>query len=80
MLQMWDTCYEIAAHGDSTIFNYNFGDKLNGYVSKFKDNAHGSEASTWAQLKEANVEPLEYYTEDLNQQIAELAANEAAGN
>ncbi len=80
MLEMWDTCYEIAAFGDTTIFNYNFGDKLNGYVSRFKDNGHGSEASTWAQLKEANTEALIYYTEDLNNEIAELAASEAAGN
>ena len=77
---MWDTCYEIAAFGDTTIFYYNFGDKLNGYVSRFKDNGHGSEASTWAQLKEANTEALIYYTEDLNNEIAELAASEAAGN
>ncbi len=78
MLSMWDTCYELGAHGDATIFSYNFGDKLNGYVSKFYDNAHGSAASTWAQLKEANSEALIYYTEELNTKIAELAADQAA--
>ncbi len=72
MLEMWDICYDIANNSDAIIFSYNFGDKLNGYVSQFYDTAHGSSASTWAQLKESYGEPLEYYVEDLNAKVEEF--------
>ncbi len=72
MLEMWDTCYEIANNSDGVIFSYNFGDRINSYVSNFYDNAHGSDASSWAQLKEANQEALEYYVADLNVTIQEF--------
>ncbi len=74
MLEMWDICYEIANNSDATIFSYNFGDKLSGYVSAFYDSAHGSDASSWAQLKEKNSEPLVYYTEELNMMVEEFIA------
>ncbi len=76
MLDMYDICYAIGAHSDATIFDYDYGAKLEGYVSKFYDCASGADASTWAQIKEANGEALQYYTDDLNEQIAELAAQE----
>lgn len=78
MLAMWDICYDIAAHSDATIFSYDYGSKLTKYVSAFQDNAHNSTALSWAQLKENNAEALVYYTEKLNEEIAELAATEEA--
>ncbi|MBQ8622797.1 MAG: carbohydrate ABC transporter substrate-binding protein [Oscillospiraceae bacterium] len=77
MLQMWDICYEIANNSDGVIFSYNFGDRINSYVSNFYDSAHGAEASTWAQLKEANQEALDYYVAELNVTIQEFIDKEA---
>ena len=72
MLEMWDICYDIANNSDATIFSYNLGDKLNSVVSAYYDTAHGSEAQTWAQLKESNSEKLVYYVQELNTKIAEF--------
>ncbi len=75
MLEMWDICDNIVNNSDATVFAHNYGDRLAGYVSAFYDNAHGSSASTWAQLKESNREPLEYYTNELNEKIAKIIEN-----
>ncbi len=74
MLEMWDICYDIANKSDGVIFSYNFGDRVNSYVSTFYDTAHMAEASTWAQLKESTSEALVYYVSELNTQVEEFIA------
>ena len=75
MLEMWDTCYDIANNSDGVIFSYNFGDRINSLVSSFYDTAHGSAYSSWAQLKEQHQEALEYYVSELNVDIEEFIAD-----
>ncbi len=72
MLAMYDICYNIGVNSDATIFSSDLGDKLDSARSKFYDHAAGGNASTWAQLKEDNGETLLYYTDKLNEQIAEM--------
>ncbi len=79
MLEMWDECERIATESDATVFAYNLGDKLNSYVGTMQSCWHGGpDVSTWAQLKENNSEAIEYFTDKLNEQIAELIAEEEA--
>ncbi len=77
MLEMWDICYELGQNPDIVLMAYDFGDKLSSYVSKFVSDYHGSSVSTWAQIKEKNGEALIYYTEQLNEDIAELLDEDA---
>lgn len=67
--------YDICNNTDGIMFSYNLGDKISKYSSAFFDNAHGANLTTWAQLKEANTDPLEYYVEELNKKIEQFIAD-----
>lgn len=76
MLDMYDICYDIANKSDAVIFDYNYGDRINSYISQFIDTYRYAEPSTWAQSKESYTEPLEYYVAALNESINELIAEQ----
>lgn len=76
MLAMWDTCYDIANKSDAVIFDYNYGDRINSYISQFIDTYRYAEPTTWAQSKESYTEPLQYYVDALNEEIAALEAEQ----
>ncbi len=77
MLEMYDICYEKGVM-EASILDYDYGPKVEGVVDKFYHCAHGTDMQTWAQVKEANVEALIYYTNQLNEDIAELNMEIAA--
>ena len=71
MLNMWNHMYDIA-NSHNTIVQYsNLGD-----VSKYSDNMIAFNSwdnpSTWAELKEANKDALDYAIDELNAQLAEF--------
>ena len=67
-------CNDIVACSGNYIVPYDagLGDKLSSTVDAFESNGHTQNASTWAQLKEANSEKLAYYLDELNKQLAEI--------
>ena len=73
MLDMYDTCYELATSNDNVIVVYDsgYGDKLSSLVATYEGIADSSDASTWAQIKESYAEQMEYYVNQLNTQVAE---------
>ena len=73
MLDMWQTCYDLAAKAENVIIVYDngLGDKLGSVVSNYESNGHIQNAETWAQLKEANNEKLSFYVDEINTMIAE---------
>ncbi len=72
MLSMWDTMYEIA-HSHNTLVDFGEGlGNVSGYVSSMVTFNLGSSDTTWAQRKESNKDTLEFYLEDLNNQIEAL--------
>ncbi len=71
MLEMYDICYEKGVR-EASILDYDYGPKVEASVDKFYHCAHGTDMQTWAQVKEANIEALMYYTNQLNEEIAEL--------
>lgn len=73
MLQMYDTMHALANSENMIVSGFGFNDGLGGVISAFEDNGHSIDASTWAQLKEANTEKLDYYLEILNDDIAAFA-------
>ncbi len=80
MLDMWDACYELA-NSDTVIINYDAGfgsgNQLGGTLSSILGNFRNlsGDISTWAQLKEEYSEALQYYTDKMNNQIAEYEAS-----
>ena len=73
MLDMHETCYNLACSGNYIVpYDAGLGDKLSGVVDAFENNGHTQDATTWAQLKEANSEKLAYYLDELNDQLAEI--------
>lgn len=75
MMNMYETCYQLANSGE-TVFAYRFSEKLQDCVYKFTDNGHLPTPQTWAQLKEANTEALEYYMNAMNEAAAKLGKDE----
>ncbi|MCD8005803.1 MAG: ABC transporter substrate-binding protein [Oscillospiraceae bacterium] len=71
MLEMYDECYRLASSAENLIVVYDsgLGDKLQAVTEKYESIADSSDASTWAQIKEAYNEQLEYYVAELNAQI-----------
>ena len=71
MLDMYDECYRLATSNENVIVVYDsgLGDKLQAVTEKYESIADSSDASTWAQVKEAYNEQLEYYVAELNAQI-----------
>ncbi len=78
MLDMYDICKGLAQRGANTLVEYGdgLGAKLNSYAEGLRTIARQSAASstTWAQGKEKNAEPLNYYVDELNANIAEYIA------
>lgn len=73
MLDMDKTCYELACAGNYIVpYDSGLGDKLASVVDAFENNAHSQDAKTWAQLKEANYEKLEFYLSELNDNLKEI--------
>lgn len=77
MLDMWDICYELSNSPETAMVNYEagLGSKLSSAISDYEGIAFSSNASTWAQIKEANSEKLQYYIDDLNRQLDEFEGN-----
>lgn len=75
MLEMYDTCIELVTAGDVAILDFydGVGTKLNDVGNKFKKFARSSNVSSWAQIKENNMEQLNYYLDELNQLLDEFA-------
>ncbi|MCD8107139.1 MAG: extracellular solute-binding protein [Oscillospiraceae bacterium] len=71
MLEMYDECYALST-ASAVIVTYGegYGDKLYNVVDTLERFATSSDASTWAQLKESYSEQVEYYVNQLNEQIA----------
>lgn len=71
MLEMYDTCYELARTG-ATILDYTdgLGESLYKVSNDIREYIHVSNGKTWAQTKENNAEKLNYYIEELNSIIA----------
>ena len=82
MLEMYDTCKALAQKGNNTLVEYGegLGSKLYSYSDGMKIIARSApgNATTWAQAKEKNSEPLQYYVDELNGLIAEYEAENAA--
>lgn len=76
MLEMHDICYELSNAHDSIVVSMGdgLGKHLIDVVSQFEYMARGqsSTAKTWAQLKEANLEKITYYLDELNKSIDEF--------
>lgn len=72
MLEMYDTCYEIAARDPIIILTgdvpSNLQDPLNAVESGI---TRAAEPTSWAQLKEQHKESIEYYIEELNTLVEE---------
>lgn len=74
MLEMYDTCKEIAQANPRAIVTGDMTDNLNSIISTFQYGPCRSDnPSTWAQVKEQNRDALDYYLEELNTMMAELA-------
>lgn len=70
MLDMWNEMYDIA-HSHNTIVQYtNLGDAMT-YLNNMLSFNHYDNSSTWAELKEANKEALDYMIEDMNTTLAD---------
>ncbi len=74
MLDMNDTCQKIAK--DFPVVNFSSGcpAQLNTAVNNLVNGTTGTNAKTWAQLKESYVDSVQYYIEELNAAIEESAA------
>lgn len=78
MLEMYDTCKELAQKGENTLVEYGegLGSKLYSLSDGMKTIARSSSSnsSTWAQAKEKNAEAIQYYVDELNSNVAEYIA------
>lgn len=76
MLDMYDTCKEIAAANPRAIVTGDMTDNINSAVSTFQYGpCRSANPSTWAQVKEQHSEALEYYLEEFNAMMEEFAEN-----
>lgn len=71
MLTMWDTCYELASAYDHTIVYYEggLGKGLTDTVTSCVGFGQWQNPESWAQIKEANLEKINFYLDELNAQI-----------
>lgn len=74
MMEMYDTCIEMANSGNVVLAydSVSFSGQLGSLVDTIEQNSMQLNSSTWAQLKEANADNLQYYLDDFNKTIAEL--------
>ncbi|HIV11072.1 MAG TPA: extracellular solute-binding protein [Candidatus Faeciplasma avium] len=67
MLEMYDTCKQIAEAHPRAIVTGDMTDGLNNIVASLQYGpCRSANPSTWAQVKEENRESLEYYLEEIN--------------
>ena len=80
MLDMHDYLMDLVNKSDHLIMSYDagMGDTLNDTVGTIEGFAHSRNASTWAQVKEANGEKLLYGIDELNKTVDDFIA--AGGN
>ena len=72
MLEMWDTCREIALANQRMDLTGDLPSNLATALGRLSDGIiRNSNPSSWAQLKEENRESVEYYIEELNALIAD---------
>ena len=75
MLAMYDTCKELAQKGENTLVEYGegLGKKVYTLSNDMKIIARSApdSAKSWAQAKEQNEEPLQYYLDELNADVEE---------
>ena len=69
---LYSSCERFKILDPTVPYDAGLGDKLSSTVDAFESNGHTQNASTWAQLKEANSEKLAYYLDELNKQLAEI--------
>ena len=70
MLEMYDTCYEIAKSNVQMYYNGNLTSELDSTYGKLRDGGKLNQ-STWAQLKESYRDTFDYYLEEQNALIDE---------
>ncbi len=72
MLEMWDTCREIALANQRIDLTGNLPDGLQNTINNLGNGIiRNTTPSTWAQLKEQNQESFNYYIDELNSLISE---------
>lgn len=70
MLDMYDTCYEIAKQNVQMYYNGNLTSQLDSAYNNLRDGGKLNQ-STWAQLKESYRDTFDYYLEEQNDIIDE---------
>ena len=80
MLDMYDTCYALSTASNVIVtYGEGYGDKLYTVTDALERFAVQSDASTWASLKEAYGEQVEYWVAKLNEDIASYDPYSASG-
>lgn len=80
MLDMYDTCYALSTASNVIVtYGEGYGDKLYTVTDALERFAVQSDASTWASLKEAYGEQVEYWVEKLNEDVASYDPYSASG-
>ena len=72
MLSMWHDMYEIAA-SQNTIVQYSDLGDVTTYIGNMTGFNQYDNPSTWAELKEANIDALIYSVDELNKELAEIS-------
>lgn len=72
MMNMSETLHDMALSEYVTVDGFGLTKGAEDNISKFQDNGHGQEVSTWAQIKESASEPLLYYLDELNGMIRDF--------
>ncbi len=77
MLDMYDLCVEKANSGDIVLAfePESFSSNLGQVLDDIEKSAMQSNATTWAQIKEANGDQLQYYLDDFNARVDEYIAS-----
>ena len=78
MIEMSKECQRLSMEHFSMGVGGSLPDGLQSVISRFQDSIvrGGSNPSTWAQLKEANSDSLDYYIEELNNMVKDFVAGE----
>lgn len=68
---------ELVNSSDALIMSYDagMGDQVNSAVENIEGFAHSSSVQSWAQVKEATADNLQYYIDELNKTIDEFIAS-----
>ena len=69
---MWHDMYEIAA-SQNTIVQYSDLGDVTTYIGNMTGFNQYDNPSTWAELKEANIDALIYSVDELNKELAEIS-------